>query len=125
MDRRVNTSHGYRAVHVIVREGSAMIEVQVRTSLQHLWAEVSEKLSDTDDPAIKYGGGSALIRSLLCLSSGFAEVLETVEADFHDARAEALTDAQRRAVDEVEAMLLRSRQALIRILQDMMPPSET
>ena len=29
----------------------------MRTSLQHLWAELSEKLSDIVDSAIKYGGG--------------------------------------------------------------------
>jgi ppGpp synthetase/RelA/SpoT-type nucleotidyltranferase len=52
VDRRVSPSHGYRAVHVIVNAGGTAIEVQVRTSLQHLWAEFSEKLSDVIDPEI-------------------------------------------------------------------------
>ncbi|HKO35814.1 MAG TPA: hypothetical protein VJV21_05005 [Pyrinomonadaceae bacterium] len=55
-DRRKQPSHGYRAVHAIIQESGKLIEVQVRTSLQHLWAEVSEKLSDID-PLIKYGRG--------------------------------------------------------------------
>ena len=57
VDRRENPSHGYRAVHVIVRHHGKLVEIQVRTALQHLWAELSEKLSDLIDPAIKYGGG--------------------------------------------------------------------
>lgn len=57
VDRRKGTSHGYRAVHIIVKSLNKRVEIQVRTELQHLWAEFSEKLSDTVDPAIKYGGG--------------------------------------------------------------------
>ena len=56
-DRRKTPSHGYRAVHVIANYDGKFVEIQVRTALQHLWAELSEKLSDVIDPAIKYGGG--------------------------------------------------------------------
>src|SRR6266496_1196075 len=64
-DRRIKPSHGYRAVHVIVSESGKLIEVQVRTSLQHTWAELSEKLADEFDSSIKYGGGSKEIASYL------------------------------------------------------------
>jgi putative GTP pyrophosphokinase len=64
-DRREQPSHGYRAVHVIVENSDKLIEVQVRTSLQHTWAELSEKLSDEFDNSIKYGGGSKEIASYL------------------------------------------------------------
>ncbi len=57
VDRRKAPSHGYRAVHVIATVGGKLIEIQVRTARQHQWAELSEKLSDVIDPAIKYGGG--------------------------------------------------------------------
>ncbi|MEO7632585.1 MAG: hypothetical protein ABIU20_04245, partial [Blastocatellia bacterium] len=57
IDRRQQPSHGYRAVHVIVRCREKLIEIQVRTELQHLWAELSEKFSDVLDQTIKYGGG--------------------------------------------------------------------
>lgn len=55
VDRRANPSHGYRAVHIIVQIFGKSVEIQMRTWLQHLWAELSEKLSDTIDPNIKYG----------------------------------------------------------------------
>jgi ppGpp synthetase/RelA/SpoT-type nucleotidyltranferase len=57
VDRREKPSHGYRAIHVIPQIDGMPVEVQLRTSLQHLWAELSEKLSDLRDPSIKYGGG--------------------------------------------------------------------
>jgi putative GTP pyrophosphokinase len=65
VDRREHPSHGYRAVHVIVDNRGKLIEVQVRTSLQHRWAEFSEKLSDEVDRAIKYGGGDPELVSYL------------------------------------------------------------
>jgi ppGpp synthetase/RelA/SpoT-type nucleotidyltranferase len=45
-DRRKHPSHGYRAVHRVVRADALSVEIQVRTRLQHLWAEFSEKTSD-------------------------------------------------------------------------------
>jgi putative GTP pyrophosphokinase len=65
IDRRHNPSFGYRAVHIIAELSGKPIEIQVRSSLQHLWAEVSEKSSDVLDPTIKYGGGSESWRNLL------------------------------------------------------------
>jgi len=73
-DRRAKPNNGYRAVHVVTFIDRRPVEVQIRSVLQHLWAEVSEKLSDTVDPAIKYGGGSAQIRELLSvLSNGIKD----------------------------------------------------
>jgi putative GTP pyrophosphokinase len=68
VDRRKKPSHGYRAVHVIADFENFPIEIQIRTTLQHLWAELSEKLSDSYDPAIKYGGGDSETRKLLNVS---------------------------------------------------------
>jgi ppGpp synthetase/RelA/SpoT-type nucleotidyltranferase len=48
-----------------VKAGDKLIEVHVRTSLQHVWAELSEKYSDVIDPAIKYGGGDASVQEIL------------------------------------------------------------
>jgi len=75
-DRRRTPSHGYRAVHVVVRIDDIAVEVQVRTSLQHLWAELSEKLADVSVPEIKYGGGSVLERDYL---ARFSRVIAEVE----------------------------------------------
>lgn len=65
IDRRSRPSHGYRAVHLVVTTEAKLVEIQVRTDLQHQWAELSEKWSDLRDPALKYGGGDSEARSFL------------------------------------------------------------
>lgn len=80
IDRREKPSHGYRAVHIIVALSRKLVEVQVRSTSQHLWAELSEKLSDVIDPKIKYGGGNEEVQKpLLGLSKQIAnfELAET------------------------------------------------
>ncbi len=76
VDRREAPSHGYRAMHVIVRVEDRPIEVQVRSALQHLWAEVSEKVSDTIDPGVKYGLGSEELQEPLLVLSNFVGEVE-------------------------------------------------
>ena len=69
-DRRTFSSHGYRAIHLIVRSYDHTIEIQIRTHLQHLWAELSEKFADRYGVAVKYGGGpEQIMKMLLDLSS--------------------------------------------------------
>lgn len=87
-DRRAKPSHGYRAVHVIVNSRGRLIEIQVRTELQHLWAEVSEKGSDIIDPAIKYGGGDEDFQRMLTIASIAATQLESLETQLADGPAE-------------------------------------
>lgn len=55
VDRRREPSHGYRAVHVIVFVRSLPVEIQVRTALQHEWADLFEKLADQVGRGIRYG----------------------------------------------------------------------
>lgn len=55
IDRRASPVNGYRAVHVIVFPESVPIEIQVRTQLQHEWAELFEKLADIVGRNIRYG----------------------------------------------------------------------
>jgi len=55
-DRRVEPSYGYRAVHVIVRVQGRPVEIQVRTHLQDLWAQIVERLADVWGRQIRYGG---------------------------------------------------------------------
>jgi GTP pyrophosphokinase len=81
VDRRKQPSHGYRAVHIIATARNEPIEVQVRTELQHLWAQVSEKASDAFDPAIKYGGGKPKTREWLSLISALIDQLESQELE--------------------------------------------
>lgn len=80
VDRRVNPSHGYRAVHFIAHFMDRNIEIQVRTELQHVWAEMCEALSDAFGPELKYGGGNPELRDTVEeISFGVAE-FERLEA---------------------------------------------
>jgi len=78
-DRRRFASHGYRAIHVIAKISGLPIEIQVRTTLQHTWAEFSERLSDSIDPGIKYGGGDDQMREVLLRYSKIVEEFEVSE----------------------------------------------
>jgi ppGpp synthetase/RelA/SpoT-type nucleotidyltranferase len=55
IDRRSEPKAGYRAVHLEVRRDSILIEVQVRTALQHRWAELYERAGDRLGRGIRYG----------------------------------------------------------------------
>ncbi|XVU27444.1 hypothetical protein ACQPZJ_10520 [Actinoplanes sp. CA-054009] len=57
LDRRHEPSFGYRAVHVVLFMGRLPVEVQVRTDLQHRWAEVVENLGDRWGRGLRYGEG--------------------------------------------------------------------
>jgi putative GTP pyrophosphokinase len=65
IDRRANPSFGYRAVHLIVTTCERMIEVQIRSEPQHLWAQLSEAYADRFGAEIKYGGGDPAIQAVL------------------------------------------------------------
>ena len=102
IDRRYRPSHGYRAVHVVVEQFGKLVEVQVRTSLQHTWAEFSEKLSDEFGHEIKYGGGNReFANHLASLSDAIFDFEETVEARNYDSFM-AVTN---RAFGELQALI--------------------
>ena len=80
-DRRSKPSHGYRAVHVVVTNFGHPVEIQVRTALQHAWAEYSEKAADIYDHNLKYGLGPEALRRILDeYSSLIAEFEHSIEA---------------------------------------------
>jgi ppGpp synthetase/RelA/SpoT-type nucleotidyltranferase len=56
IDRRARPSFGYRAVHVVVTVEGRLVEIQVRTELQNLWAQLLERLADQWGRQIRYGG---------------------------------------------------------------------
>lgn len=87
-DRREKPSHGYRAVHLIVSHVDKLVEIQIRTSLQQSWAELSEKVSDVVDPSIKYGSGDE--ESLFLLGS-----LSRVIAEYETNELRLTLDAQK------------------------------
>jgi ppGpp synthetase/RelA/SpoT-type nucleotidyltranferase len=83
-DRREEPSYGYRALHVIVSLEGITIEVQVRTLLQHVWANVMERLADLFGRQIRYGepptppdgfsleAAQAVVNAMMRISERFA-----------------------------------------------------
>jgi putative GTP pyrophosphokinase len=123
VDRRKQPSHGYRAVHVIVTCLSKTIEIQVRTSLQHLWAELSEKFSDVMNPAIKYGGGDERIQTTLIESSSLVANQEALEVQFADTAAQlslqdSLTEEKKQEIDTIHEGVDKLRQDIYKLLHD-------
>ncbi len=90
VDRRERPSHGYRAVHVVPQIQDTTIELQIRTELQHRWAELSEKLSDIFDHSIKYGGGPDGIRQILRSTSKMISSIEVLEPRIAPSQLRAL-----------------------------------
>lgn len=90
-DRRQRPSHGYRAVHIIATVRNKLVEIQVRTELQNLWAQQSEVMADRTDPRIKYGSGDPDALQLLSHNSRWIAELEKEEVD-HRRMASTLSD---------------------------------
>ncbi len=105
IDRRVNPSYGYRAVHVVGRIFGKPIEIQVRTSLQHRWAELSEKYSDVLDPAIKYGGGDNEVREMLAAQSELVASYEALEKKVAGLQEKALQEQDLRELQKLRGRI--------------------
>ena len=74
-DKRRNPTNGYRAIHVIAKKLGRPVEIQVRTAMQHAWANLSEKVADEFGHSIKYGIGDVdAIRFLSQLSEATASL---------------------------------------------------
>jgi putative GTP pyrophosphokinase len=86
-DRRNRPDHGYRAVHLIARSLNRPVEVQVRTELQHKWAEVCERTADLLGPSVKYGGGPDSVRDALLVWSTACHELDLENSRVALARA--------------------------------------
>lgn len=83
VDYRLRPQNGYRAVHLIVSASDGnRVEIQLRTTFQNAWANVSESAAKRIDMALKYGGGPRE-------ASRFLHELSDTAAQL-DARAEEL-----------------------------------
>jgi ppGpp synthetase/RelA/SpoT-type nucleotidyltranferase len=117
IDRRVNPSHGYRAVHVVVTLDGVTIEVQVRTLMQHVWADLMERLADRLGRQIRYGQppspppgmtqqqAEGIVNAMLEVSEQWAASDEPV---FHDGMALSVDQVTDHMWSTVSGALQRS-----------------
>lgn len=114
-DRVTSPSHAYRAKHVVVKADGQCFEVQVRTELQHLWAEMSEKAADHYGHGVKYGKGNSVVQAKLSQLSDLVydtdlrlDLLELLRGRTHALGSDAL----RSDFHEAELQTVLARRAL-------------
>jgi ppGpp synthetase/RelA/SpoT-type nucleotidyltranferase len=69
---------GYRALHLINRNRGRLIEVQLRTPNQDVWANTVETLARTIAPDLKFGGGPTELREYFAIAGA---VLARIDQD--------------------------------------------
>lgn len=84
IDRIERPSFGYRALHVVVKLDGRRVEIQLRTVLQHLWAQLCEHLADQAGVELKYGGGPQELRERLAEWSDAVWLVEQSAGMHHD-----------------------------------------
>jgi hypothetical protein len=73
---------GYRAIHLINRNRSRLIEVQLRTPRQDTWANIVETYSRTIAPGLKFGSGPPELRDyFIALGEFFAAQDQDIKVD--------------------------------------------
>ncbi len=90
IDRRETPRHGYRAVHLVAEVDGYPIEIQVRTLLQHLWANAMERFADRFGRQVRYGGDPSAdtpeqlerLRVFLMANRQYADALDAWEIAF-------------------------------------------
>ncbi len=120
VDRREKPSYGYRAIHLIVKLQEKPVEVQVRTSLQQLWAELSERFFDVE-PDIKYGGGDDIHKTILATISRNVKEIEMQEAVIEQLKMNSgLSEDQdlKMVVSRLDALIASQKTKLTEALQE-------
>ena len=125
VDRRKQPSHGYRAVHAIVSYSGKVVKIQIRTVLQQLWAEMSEKFSDVVEPAIKYGGGDENIQELLSEMSILVDRPEAFEVKLEAEYTKSADDKYRQtAIVLTQVDFTNLKQETHKLLQSLTADAE-
>jgi putative GTP pyrophosphokinase len=89
---------GYRALHLINRHRGRLIEIQLRTPHQDLWANLVEALSRDAYPGLKFGQGPAELRDFLF---DYAAILAREDLGLAS-KKETLSLAKERAIELVK-----------------------
>jgi ppGpp synthetase/RelA/SpoT-type nucleotidyltranferase len=116
-DRRENPRFGYRAVHVVVEVDKHLVEIQIRTHLQHLWAQVSEEFADLIGHHLKYqASDDSFVIAIREFSDTIQQrhLLENQVLDIKERVAQALAQT-----DNESLALNQLRQRLNRLNQDL------
>ena len=123
-DYRGEDRNGYRTVHLTLRSSDGLaVEFQIRTRIQHAWAQLTERAAAVAGMDVKYGGGPADIREALDsfrravrfvdvakLSQGLRPIFEEI---FVEAGEEDSFEDNRKPWREVEARLTEHEEGLI------------
>lgn len=97
---------GYRAIHLIVMTSSGRCaEIQIRTEVQHAWANLSEQLAYSIDRLIKAGGGPPGVRQRLVLLSRQGWLVDSLIEHLRATRqlVEELGEPVQRNFDELDS----------------------
>ena len=90
--------NGYRALHLTVRASDERpVELQIRTEIEDLWANLTERCAALVDPELKYGGGPQEFREFLDRMSELGHRLDIASEDVQTMRDLVGPDALGRA----------------------------
>lgn len=115
INRNINPSSGYRAIHVIVPDYGVPFEIQVRTVMQNRWAQLSERCEDLF-PGIKYGIGRSDVQENLTKLSNWTDETEVddqtvIELDqSYDVDTRMLRRQERRVAEKYEDLRTKYRE---------------
>ena len=113
---RESPRNGYRALHLTVRASDGRpVEVQIRTEIEELWANLAERCAALVDPELKYGGGPQEFRAFLDEMSDLGHQLDIASEDLQKMRDLAESDALRRASDGGEPAHSQIAQDLLEV----------
>jgi uncharacterized protein YgfB (UPF0149 family) len=109
VDRRVDPSFGYRAVHLEVPCERGFVEIQVRTLPQDQWAQIVERLGDIWGRQVRYGGlpddpdrdlgGGVSRRELYEIVVGLSELVDEQEARLSQLLWDKIPDEDERRLE--------------------------
>ncbi|HEY0380963.1 MAG TPA: RelA/SpoT domain-containing protein [Candidatus Elarobacter sp.] len=113
-DRRIEPSYGYRAVHFIVAWEGKPYEIQLRTRLQHAWAQTVERLSDNKYPDLKYGKDYGQLSTVLV--EGHSDLIRKVE----EVELRVFQNRSRDSVQGDNAELGQIRSLVLEMLENLL-----